>query len=139
MKKKKTINQQKNASTWNAFQSFTADEFAGHFRDQLVEGYCVPLDGKQFRILVADETTGTQKGFFLKLMYEWGKDTKVDLREEILYPEATEIFKGYLPKSWINRGKTRHCYKYIVFGHGLANKHLALSLMHSIIASIINK
>lgn len=136
MAKKKTTNKQVNANTWNAFQPFTSEEFAEHFRDQLVEGYCVPLNGKQFRIFVADEITGTQRGFFLKLMYEWGIDETVDIRDEALYPDVSKVFKNYLPKSWVNRGKTRHCYKYIMFGHGLANKHLALSLMHGIIASI---
>ena len=107
-------------------------------RDQLVDGYCVPLDGKHFRVFVANEVTGTRRGYFLKLMYEWGQDEAINLdKQKDVFPQATEIFKKYLPKAWVNRGKTRRCYKYIMFGKGLCNKHLALSLMHNIIADIV--
>ena len=70
-------------------------------------------------------------------MYEFGTDEVIDLdKNKNTFPETTRIFKSYLPKAWINRGTKRFCYKYIMFGHGLTNKHLALSLMHGIIASI---
>ena len=106
-------------------------------RDQLIDGYCVPLDGRHFRIFVADEVTGTRRGYFLKLMYEWGQDETINLdKQKDVFPQTTEVFKQYLPKAWVNRGKTRRCYKYIVFGKGLYNKHCALSLMHNIIADI---
>ena len=105
--------------------------------DELIEGYCIPLDGKQFRIFVADERVNNPRGYFLKLMFEWGNDTEVNLdKQQDEFPQTTKIFKSFLPKAWINRGTKRYCYKYIMFGHGLTNKHLALSLMHGIIASI---
>ena len=109
-------------------------------RDELIEGYCIPLDGKRFRIFVANELTGTQRGFFLKLMYEWGKDEEVNLvSQKDKFPQTTEIFNRYLPGSWINRGAKHRSYKYIVFGKGLNNQHLACSLMHTIIADIAAK
>ena len=107
--------------------------------DKLIEGYCIPLDGKQFRIFVADEKTNGQRGYFLKLMYMTGKEKDINLTtQQKDFPQTTSIFERYLPNSWTNKGSTYHCYKYIIFGKGLSNKHLALSLMHSIIASIIN-
>ena len=106
-------------------------------RDQLIEGYCVPLDNKQFRIFVADELVGTRRGYFLKLMYEWGQDEIVNFdKQKDVFPQLTEVFKKNLPNAWVNRGRTRHCYKYIMFGRGLCNKHRALSIMHNIIADI---
>lgn len=109
-------------------------------RDDLIEGYCIPLDGKQFRIFVGNEVKRDNRGYFLKLMYEWGKDETINLdKQKADFPQTTTIFNSFLPKAWVNKGRTRRCYKYIIFGHGEANKHLALSLMHSIIASIANQ
>lgn len=106
-------------------------------RDQLIEGYCVPLDNKQFRIFVADELAGTRRGYFLKLMYEWGQDEIVNFdKQKDVFPQVTEVFKKNLPNAWVNIGRTLRCYKYIMFGKGLCNKHRALSLMHNIIADI---
>lgn len=107
--------------------------------DVLVEGYCIPLDGKPFRIFVGNEVKRNARGYFLKLMYDWGCDTTIDLdKRKADFPQTTEIFISFLPKAWVNKGKTHRCYKYIIFGHGEANKHLAMSLMHSIISSIAN-
>lgn len=103
-------------------------------RDRLIDGYCVTLDNEQFRIFVMEELTGTQRGFIIKLMLGWGDDTTVDLQKQQKdYPQATELMKRHLPGAWVNKGKTRHCYKYIVFGHGEQNKELALRLLKIII------
>lgn len=106
--------------------------------DELIEGYCIPLDGREFRIFVADERVKPQRGYFIKLMYEWGQDETINLnKQKDDFPQTTKVFNSFLPKAWVNQGKTRRCYKYIIFGHGESNKHLALSLMHSIVASIV--
>lgn len=136
MNKKNTYLNTSNDEGWAPYAKLT-----GIYQpDELIEGYCIPLDGKQFRIFVADEKTNGQRGYFLKLMYMTGKEKDIDLStQQKDFPQTTSIFERYLPNSWINNGTTYHCYKYILFGKGLANKHLALSLMHSIIASIINQ
>lgn len=123
---------------WVPFARFTTLEPSPNRNDTLVEGYCIPLDGKHFLIFVAKERENidNSRGYFLKLMYEWGNDAKVDLDKQDEFPQAKRIFEDYLPDAWVNKGVTYHCYKYIIFGHGLTNKHLALSLMHSIIANI---
>lgn len=108
--------------------------------DELIEGYCIPLDKEEFRIFVADEKVPPRRGYFLKLMFEWGKDENINLdAQKEVFHQVTKIFEDFLPDAWINKGTTYRCYKYIMFGHGVANKHLALSLMHSIIVSIANQ
>ena len=56
-----------------------------------------------------------------------------------MYPQATELMKRHLPDAWVNKGKTRRCYKYIVFGHGEQNMVLALSLLKTIVDELKNK
>ena len=105
-----------------------------NMHDRLIEGYSITLDEKTFRIFVMEELTGTRRGYILKLMLGWGDDTNVDLQKNKKeYPQTTELMKRHLPDAWVNKGKTRRCYKYIVFGHGEQNKNLALSLLKTII------
>lgn len=109
-------------------------------RDRLIEGYCIPLDGQEFRLFVMEERTGTKRGYILKLMLGWGNDTAVDLqRQKSQYPQAIELMKRHLPDAWVNKGKARRCYRYIVFGHGEQNKNLALTLLKTIIDELGNK
>lgn len=108
--------------------------------DELIEGYCIPLDRRQSRIFVANEMVRPQRGYFLKLMIDKGQDVTINLdKQKAEFPQTTEIFNSFLPKAWVNKGRTRRCYKYIIFGHGETNKHLALSLMHSIVANIASQ
>ncbi|MCR5589358.1 MAG: hypothetical protein K6F72_07065 [Bacteroidales bacterium] len=101
--------------------------------DVLVKGYCIPLDGRNFRIFVGNEVKRDERGYFLKLMYGWGRDTSIDLdKQKRDFPEATAIFRRYLPKAWA-KGRTYFSYKYIMFGKGLCNKTLALLLLQSIV------
>ncbi|MGX8712666.1 MAG: hypothetical protein ACSW8I_03145 [bacterium] len=109
-------------------------------RDRLVEGYSINLDGNLFHIFVMEELTGTCRGYIIKLMLGNGDNTSVDLqREKSKFPEATGIMKRHLPDAWVNKGKTRRCYKYIVFGHGEKNMQMALVLLHTIIDELGSK
>ncbi len=106
-------------------------------RDPLVEGYCLTLDGNDFCIFVANEIVGSKRGYFLKLMYENGTDEKINLSNTELFPQVNAIFKTICCGLWENHGKKRHCYKYIVFGHGVKNKTIAVTIMRQIICKII--
>ena len=102
--------------------------------DRMVEGYSITLDDNLFHIFVMEELSGTRRGYILKLMLGNGVDTSVDLhRQKFKFPEVTELMKRHLPDAWVNKGKTRRCYRYIVFGHGKQNMQLALTLLHTII------
>ena len=105
--------------------------------DRLIEGYSITLDGHLFHIFVMEEMTRTMRGYILKLMYEWGDSTTVDLdRHRARYPQTTELMRRHLPEAWVNKGKTRHCYKYIVFGHGEFNRDLALALLRHMVEEV---
>ncbi len=105
--------------------------------DDLIEGYCIPLDGKEFRLFVMEELTGTKRGYILKLMLGWGDDTTIDLqRQRKSFPEATNLMNLHIPDAWVNKGKTRRCYKYMTFGKGEQNKALALALLRTIVCEL---
>ena len=71
--------------------------------DKLIEGYCIPLDGKEFRIFVADERVNPQRGYFLKLMLEKGQDETICLdKQKADFPQTMKIFNSYLPHAWVN-------------------------------------
>lgn len=77
--------------------------------DVLVEGYCIPLDGKQFRIFVGNEIKRGKRGYFLKIMYDWGKNTTIDFdKRRKDFPQATAIFNRYIPNAW-SKGDTYRC------------------------------
>ena len=66
-----------------------------------------------------------------------GTDRKVDLSKTKKYSELRYIFDKWCNSLWINRGKTRHCYKYVVFGKDESHKHLAITVMRLIVCDII--
>ncbi len=105
--------------------------------DQLVEGFFVTIDNEVFRIFVMDELTGSQRGYILKLMYHDGKDEQIDLHDETQFPQVTNLFMKYCCGLWKNQGTKRHCYKYIVFGHGRHNRVIAVTIMRQIVCDIL--
>jgi type IV secretory pathway TraG/TraD family ATPase VirD4 len=128
------------AQIWKAYRAFNDLKDTGNKNDQLIEGYCVPLDGQEFRIFVLNELTGTKRGFILKIMFQLGTDYFTDIRDRILFPQTNSIFRDarYGRGDWKNKAKKdgRHCYKYIVYGHDEKNKEAALRMMYQIIIHI---
>ena len=104
-------------------------------QDRLVEGWCIPLDNHLFRIFVAeDRTRRIPMGYFIKLMLDWGRNHIVNFDTDgEQFPQTTAIFNTYHLDQWENHGRTIFSYKYIVVGHGNANRDNAVNLMHDIV------
>lgn len=130
----------KMSQIWKAYCAFTDLKYTGNKNDQLIEGYCVPLDGQEFRLFVLNEITGSKRGFILKIMFQLGTDYITDIRDRTAFPQTNSIFRDtrFRRGDWKNQAKKdgRHCYKYIVFGHDEKDKEDALKLMYRIVIHI---
>ena len=108
--------------------------------DRLVEGWCIPMDNHLFRIFVAeDRTRRIPMGYFIKLMLDWGKNHTVNLdTDRDQFPQTTAVFNTFCQVQWVNQGRTIFSYKYIEFGHDVANRDNAVNIMHDIVNHVEN-
>ena len=109
---------------------------AHEYRDPLIEGYCLTLDGEEFRVFVANETVGSRRGYFIKIMYHLGLDKTVVLGDEKRFPQANTIFRKYCKGFW-KTGRERHGYKFVFFGTEQRNKVFAITIMRQIIGDML--
>ncbi len=132
---------------WKEFQPFDDLIRTGkHSRDGFCGGYCIPLNGDQFRICVIDVN---RKGDYRCLiMYkwqqreDWGKGN--DRWNE--YPDAEYIFNEFSPNNkqfkessdgkWINQSNVIKSYKYVKFN---GNKDEAIAFMEQVVEEIKEK
>ena len=82
---------------WSPFATFSSINHAYHNGLTIsVPGYCIPLNGEQYRIFVAKwERKSSQKilvDYICKLMYEWGTDHNIDIDDN---PDAVQIFNAH--------------------------------------------
>ncbi|MCR4828707.1 MAG: Arm DNA-binding domain-containing protein [Bacteroidales bacterium] len=105
--------------------------------DNLIEGYSLTLDNHEFCVFVFDELTEAHRGYILKIMYGDGTDEDVDLDKMKKYPQVNRIFDKNLHGLWINKGKKRFCYKYIVFGKEQKDRIFAVTIMRQIVCDIL--
>ena len=105
--------------------------------DRLEEGYCLMLDNEVFHVFVMYELTNSQRGYVLKIMYQNGTDNDVNLDDSSRFPEVNAIFGKYCRGLWKNKGTTRFCYKYVVFGLGDSNKLFSITIMRQIVCDIL--
>lgn len=105
--------------------------------DCLEEGYCLMLDNEVFHVFVMYELTNGQRGYVLKIMYRNGTDIDVNLDDSLKFPKVNELFGRYCRGLWINKGSSRFCYKYVVFGQGDSNKLFSITIMRQIVCDIL--
>lgn len=102
-------------------------------KEELIDGYCIPLDGEEFRVLVTKKLSGREPGYQVKVTYHWGDDIGISLDNAQLYPQATSIFKRYRYGEWVTEDPTRRGCKSINFGPEEKDKDAALQLMNQIV------
>jgi len=105
--------------------------------DIFIEGYKFSIDKKDFSIFVMKEATGTKRGYILKIMLGDGKDKNINISDTKIFPKLNSLLGVWCCGLWKNRGKTRFCYKYVVFGKGEADKQNAVTMLRIIVCSIL--
>ena len=103
---------------------------------ELIDGYCIPLDGEEFRVLVAKKLSGHEPGYQVKIMYHWGDDIGISLDNAQLYPQTNDIFARYHKGEWVTEDPMHRGSKSITFGLEEKDKDAALELMHQIVKEV---
>lgn len=121
---------------WSPFATFSSINHAYHNGLTIsVPGYCIPLNGEQYRIFVAKwERKSSQKilvDYICKLMYEWGTDHNIDIDDN---PDAVQIFNTHTNVRW-GKNNDIKSYKYVKFGE---DKGTAIEFMNQIIKEVKN-
>ncbi|MBO4599355.1 MAG: hypothetical protein J5641_01320 [Bacteroidales bacterium] len=104
--------------------------------DELIEGYCFPMDGEDFRVYVAKRVVGPHPGYNLNITCHWGDDIGISLDNANLYPQANAILNKFNQGEWFNADPLRRASKSLRFGMEEKDKDAAIEMMHQIIKEV---
>ena len=104
--------------------------------EELIDGYCIPLDGEEVRVFVARKKSGREPGYKVRIMYHWGDDIGISLDNAQLYPQANDIFDRHRRGEWVTEDPLHRGSKSISFGMEEKDKDAALELMHQIVKEV---
>ena len=102
-------------------------------KEELIDGYCIPLDGEEFRVFVTRKMIGRNPGYQVKIAYHWGDDIGISLDNAQLYPQATTILQQYHRGEWEFENPIHRGCKHITFGPDEKDKDAAIQLMNQIV------